>query len=74
MKTELEAFVKLRENPGAAINIDDNNLHNYKVARQQRLDMQKKIDEINSVKEEVQGLKSDINDIKSLLHQLLEKK
>lgn len=74
MQKEYEPFIKLPENPGAAINIDDTNLDNYKKSRMQRLEMQKKVDEINSVKQEVDGLKSDINDIKNLLQQLLEKK
>ena len=74
MQKEFEPFIKLPENPGAAVNIDDANLENYKKSRLQRLEMQKKIDQINTVKQDVDELKFDINDIKNLLQQLLEKK
>lgn len=61
-------------NPGVIININDKERQAYREARNLRLENQKKIDEINTIKEDLNNLKSDINDIKLLLKAIVERK
>lgn len=67
-------FVEHPGNPGAIINVNDKERQAYRQARNLRLDNQKKIDEINTMKEDLNNLKSDMNDIKLLLKEILERK
>ena len=65
IKTEVEGIFRDTEN-NALLNRDSSSLEVYKK-------MKKKNNEINNLREEVDALKNDINDIKSLLTQLVEK-
>lgn len=65
IKTEVEGIYRDTEN-NALLNRDSSSLEVYKK-------MKKKNNEINNLREEVDALKNDINDIKSLLTQLVEK-
>jgi len=58
-----DGFVRSPEIPGAIVNVDNSALEAYKLRRQKE---KTKLDEINSLKQEVA-------DIKSLLTQLIEK-
>lgn len=65
IKTEVEGIYRDTEN-NALLNRDSSSLEVYKK-------MKKKNNEIYNLREEVDALKNDINDIKSLLTQLVEK-
>ena len=58
-----DGFLRSESNPGAIINVDNDALKAYKLRRSRETDKQK---EINSLKEEITNLKT-------LLSQLLEK-
>lgn len=72
-KLNTDSFVTHPGNPGVIININDKERQAYREARNLRLDNQKKIDEINTIKEDLNNLKSDISDIKLLLKKIVER-
>ena len=65
IKTEVEGIYRDTEN-NALLNRDTSSLEVYKK-------MKKKNNEIYSLREEVDSMKSDINEIKTLLTQIVEK-
>jgi hypothetical protein len=65
IKTEVEGIYRDTEN-NALLNRDTSSLEVYKK-------MKKKNNEIYSLREEVDNMKSDINEIKTLLTQIVEK-
>ncbi|CAB5221200.1 hypothetical protein UFOVP247_106 [uncultured Caudovirales phage] len=58
-----DGFIRSNDNPGALINVDNRALQAYKHRREREMSKQ---DEINSLKQELE-------DMKSLLSQVLEK-
>ena len=60
-------------NSGSLINTDLNGLDSYILARRKLQQQQAKIEEINTIKEDVQSLKQDFTDIKNMLQALLER-
>jgi hypothetical protein len=58
-----DGFVRSAANPGAIVNVDNDSLRAYKLRRERETSKQ---DEINSLKQELE-------DVKSLLSQVLEK-
>ena len=58
-----DGFARLKENPGAVVNVDSSGLKAYKLRRNQET---RRSDEINNIKQEM-------NDIKSMLSHILEK-
>jgi hypothetical protein len=71
---EVDKFIGQKDNPGAIINIDTSGKDAYINARMARLENQKKLNEINTIKQDVDNLKSDISDIKLMLKEILERK
>jgi hypothetical protein len=61
-------------NPGALINHDMEGHHAFLVASAKRMETERKLDEINTIKQDVDSLKQDITDIKNLLLKVLESK
>lgn len=57
----------------AIVNIDKTALHKYREERDQRLRLKHISDDYESFKQEHEVMKSDIAEIKDLLHQLLRK-
>lgn len=70
----LDDFEPQRNNPGALLNKDFDKLHAYKQARKNYFETQQKIEEINTIKEEVNLIRSEMADLKSLLIKALENK
>lgn len=70
----LDDFEPQRNNPGALLNKDFDKLNAYKQARKSHFDTQHKIEEINTIKEEVNLIKNELADLKILLIKALENK
>jgi len=68
-----EEFLRSTRNPGALVNVDAFGLENYRKNRINQQNLLNKVNEINTIKEEVSDLKSELSDIKSLLIEILEK-
>lgn len=73
MTKQIEEFKRLRSNPGALVNTNDEALESYRTMRANRYAMMDKINEINNIQDDVTSLKDEITDIKNMLSQLLEK-
>ena len=73
---KVDSFVRLKANPGAVISVNKDELQSYKTQRRLRektkLETQTKFEEINTLKQQVDVLHSEMKDIKGLLIQLLE--
>lgn len=68
-----ESFAQVMDNQGAYVNVDDTELYNYKIQRAHRLEMQKKINTLNTVVEDVKVLEEKMTKIERLLEKILEK-
>ena len=68
-----DKFAIARGNSGAAINIDTQSFGSVWTQRKQAQENNNKIDEINTIKEQIATIKQDQQDIKELLIKLLEK-
>tara|TARA_Y100000389_G_C16985238_1_gene282232 strand:+ start:88 stop:297 length:210 start_codon:yes stop_codon:yes gene_type:complete len=68
MSTNLakDGFVRSLNNPGAVVNVDNSALSAYKSRKQKNRDYEQKIKEIDA-------LKIEMSEIKSLLQQIVEK-
>jgi hypothetical protein len=70
-------YLKVEGNPNlvrdpktnAIINTDKNLSNNYTINKNKKLEQEKTIE---NIKNEISSLKSDINEIKSLLHKILK--
>jgi hypothetical protein len=69
-----DKLVRQFNNPGALVNTDADGFHAYKMARRKHSENQDRIDQINTITEEVNTLKNDISEIKQLLMKVLESK
>ena len=69
---KVEEFIRIEENPGAVVNVNDFALTNYKKQRSAMYDQRDKINKINSIEQELVGLKEDISYIKDLLKKVLK--
>jgi hypothetical protein len=67
-----DTFIRQQDNPGALLNNDIIGLKNYKEARSKILHNQHKIEQINKIEQEMNTLKTELNDIKHLLLKVLE--
>lgn len=67
-------FVVQKNNTGALLNYNMKALKAYKEARKKALNSASENDQINKLKEELNTLKNDISDIKTLLIKVLETK
>ena len=68
MSTNLakDGFVRSQDNPGAVVNVDNDALAAYKSRKQKNREYEQKM-------KEVDGLKAEMAEIKSLLQQIVEK-
>jgi coenzyme F420-reducing hydrogenase delta subunit len=62
-----------KDNPGALINSNLEALEDYKIKRKNMLLKSNSINEVDTIKEDVNLLKNELSDIKSLLLKVLEK-
>lgn len=69
-----DGFIRQIDNPGALLNVDDDGLRNYREARSKILQNQRKMEQINTIEQEMESLKSEMSDIKQLLMKVLESK
>ena len=69
-----DKFKMLKDNPGALVNTDLEALEEYKIKRKILLQQSNKNDNIDNIKQDVDLLKNEISDIKSLLLKVLEAK
>jgi hypothetical protein len=69
-----DKFKMLKDNPGALVNTDLEALEEYKIKRRNLLQQSNKNDNIDNIKQDVDLLKNEISDIKSLLLKVLEAK
>jgi hypothetical protein len=74
MYNENKDFVVQKNNNGALLNYNMGALKAYKEARKKALNSTSENNQINNLKEELNTLKSDIDDIKALLIKVLETK
>lgn len=74
---KVDSFVRLKANPGAVISINKDELNSYKAQRRARAqaqaETQMKFEEINTLKQDVESIKTQMSNIENMLVQLLEK-
>jgi hypothetical protein len=68
-----DGFLRSMDNPGAVVNIKDDNLIAYKKHRKQMNELHYSIGKINNLEKEVNSLKGDLTEIKELLVKVLNK-
>lgn len=69
-----DKFVGQDDNPGAILYTDEVALRSYKENRRKRLAAQQSESEINTIKQDVDSIKSDMAELKQLLMKVLESK
>ena len=69
----MESFKFLQGNRGALINTDTNAYDGYWRNRNKKVELENKIDEINTIKDQISSIMSEQTEIKNLLLKLLEK-
>lgn len=74
MYNENKDFVVQKNNNGALLNYNMGALKAYKEARKKALNSASENDQINKLKEELNTVKNDLSDIKTLLIKVLETK
>jgi hypothetical protein len=74
MYNENKDFVVQKDNSGALLNYNMRALKAYKEARKKALNPASENDQINKLKEELNIVKNDLSDIKTLLIKALESK
>ena len=68
-----EEYTRLNNNPGAVVNVNHHALNQYREMRKRHQEVLGKVNETNNVMDDVNWLKNELSDIKSMLAQLLEK-
>jgi ribosomal protein L29 len=68
-----EGFVRARNNKGALVNVQQENYDAYKKERQHLSEVKNNIGKINTIENELNGLKEDMSEIKQLLLKVLNK-
>ena len=71
-KTNIDGLSK-DVSTGAVINTDKSAYEMYKAQRKVALEQQKTLQNVNEIHQEVETLKQDINDIKSMLSILIQR-
>ena len=69
---DTDGFARLKDNPGALINVDNTSYEAYRKHRERVADNQTKIDQINTIGHNVNILSNEVYEIKNLLIKLLE--
>ena len=69
----MESFKFLPGNRGALVNTDQNALNGYWRNRNKKVELENKIEEINTIKDQISSIMSEQAEIKNLLIKLLEK-
>lgn len=69
----VKGFTEREKNSKALLNTDMSSLLKYKIQRRKFLDINKTSGEMNVVKDEIRDLKNDMNEIKLLLKQIVDK-
>jgi len=73
MSNSIDGFARAKNNSGALINVQDDNLDAYRKQRKHVHSMIGNTDKINSLEKELSGIKEEMSEIKQLLLKVINK-
>jgi len=73
MSNSVDGFARSKNNGGALINVQDDNLVAYRKQRKHVITMISNTDKINSLEKELSGIKEEMSEIKQLLLKVINK-
>ena len=73
MSNSIDGFARSKNNSGALINVQDDNLAAYRKQRKHVTKIIDNMDKINSLEKELSGIKEEMSEIKHLLLKVINK-
>lgn len=73
MSNSLDGFARTKNNKGALVNVQDDNLLAYKKQRKHLNELNDSMGKINSLEKELGGIKEEMSEIKQLLLKVINK-